>query len=299
MATALALRPSCLHSSASRLLVPRGGIVFRDVDVGQVHVQVRVHNLGTWFSSPTSLTLQAAPLGAHLAWKTLDAMLVPAIPPRHSVVVDTLARRPRLQPLGDFDDVPPKRLIAAMDFEDGEPQSTSGADVRQRRAKGLATAGGRRVAVLPPDPLELLGRRNPHWAGNLNGFIGGEQVERHSARALRVYPGRTNLAAFFVGQGPDAYRFELETPGPEWTARLFDRTCCSSLLVRRDRDTTVPLSKWLPTRSRHLYLLATCPPEHSERGEVLVHVCQRSSGKTAVVEFSLDPEAEGPGCYMV
>ena len=35
------------------------------------------------------------------------------------------------------------------------------------------------------------------------------------------------------------------------------------------------------------------------RADVEVHVTQRSTRKTAVVEFSFDPRAVGPGCYVV
>jgi hypothetical protein len=34
-------------------------------------------------------------------------------------------------------------------------------------------------------------------------------VERHLAQALRIYPGKTNAAMFFVGNRKDGYRFDL------------------------------------------------------------------------------------------
>ncbi len=46
-------------------------------------------------------------------------------------------------------------------------------------------------------------------------------------------------------------------------------------------------------------LLAMCPPEGCRQGNVEVHVTQRSTGKTAIVEFSFDAAAAGPGCYVV
>src|SRR5207247_993575 len=74
--------------------------------------------------------------------------------------------------------------------------------------------------ALPADLLDLVGRNNPHWAGNLNIFLGGRPVERHLAQALRVYPGRTNLAMFVVGSGNDAYAFQLKGTGADWDTAL-------------------------------------------------------------------------------
>jgi len=46
-------------------------------------------------------------------------------------------------------------------------------------------------------------------------------------------------------------------------------------------------------------VLALVPPAACRRGSVAVHVEQRSTGRVAVVEFSLDAAAAGPGCYVV
>src|SRR5438067_2103865 len=71
-----------------------------------------------------------------------------------------------------------------------------------------------------------------HWAGNLNVFVGGRDVERHMAQALRVYPGRVNLAMFVVGSGAaDEYRFELNGDGTAWNARLFNAVAGHPLLA--------------------------------------------------------------------
>jgi hypothetical protein len=46
-------------------------------------------------------------------------------------------------------------------------------------------------------------------------------------------------------------------------------------------------------------MLALRPPEDCEAGGVEVHVEQRSTGQVAIVEFSFDPTALGPGCFVV
>ena len=45
-------------------------------------------------------------------------------------------------------------------------------------------------------------------------------------------------------------------------------------------------------------VLAVCPPVVCEEGNVQVQVTRRSCQKTAVVEFNLDPTAQGAGCYV-
>jgi hypothetical protein len=140
---------------------------------------------------------------------------------------------------------------------------------------------------------------NPHWAGNLNVFIGPQAVERHLAQALRVYPGRTNLAIFVVGTDRDAYSFHLAGGGATWGARLFDMTPQASLHLDLCKVSPLAEDRWIEMDGRRMLMLALVPPLDCERGTAEVHVEQRSSGRTAVVEFSLDPTAAGPGCYVV
>jgi hypothetical protein len=45
--------------------------------------------------------------------------------------------------------------------------------------------------------------------------------------------------------------------------------------------------------------LTVHPPKECSEDEAEVHVTQRSTGEVAIVEFSLDPNAAGPGCYTV
>src|SRR5437867_1593583 len=65
---------------------------------------------------------------------------------------------------------------------------------------------------MPVGLMDLLLQETPHWAENVNVLVGNTDAERHRARALRVYPGRLNMAWFVVGAGgaPDAYSFRLQ-----------------------------------------------------------------------------------------
>jgi hypothetical protein len=166
-----------------------------------------------------------------------------------------------------------------------------------RPAPGNLAAQG---APLAPGLWELVGRGQPHWAGNLNVFIGAQPVERHLAKALRVYPGRANLAMFLVG-GPgnrDAYAFDLLGSIPDWDAALYDVTNNATLAVTPS-DAPIQEKQWVQSIFGLVVMLVTRPPVGCRTGNVEVHVTKRSSRKTAVVEFNLDPGAQGTGCYTV
>jgi hypothetical protein len=168
---------------------------------------------------------------------------------------------------------------------------------RAARAPGETSATS--AAPLPPDLLDLVGQDHPHWAGNINVFIGARAVERHMAKALRVYAGRTNLAMFVVGdqRRHDAYAFELVGLAPDWQAALYDISTNRTLLVNPAQPPIQP-SEWLEFAGG-LMMLATRPPAGCQVGNLEVQVTRRSDGTTATVEFSLDPSAQGAGCYAV
>ena len=129
--------------------------------------------------------------------------------------------------LGNFDRVSPRRLLTALD------------------------AGDRPLGKLPNDLFELIGRGGPHWAGNLNVFLGTRSTEKHVASALRIYPGRLNLAMFVVGSQPDAFMFAFSEDAEAWEATLYDVTS-----ARAPSESTLrPMSRSArPTGSRPLVL---------------------------------------------
>jgi hypothetical protein len=137
-----------------------------------------------------------------------------------------------------------------------------------------------------------------HWIGNLNVFVDDTPVERHRARALRVIPGRRNVAVFFLGAGEDSYRFTFAGNATAWSPRMLDLTGRRHLADVRDGD-SIPEFEWFETEGTHLMALV-CEPR-AQRGErdLEVVVTQRSTGRVASVEFTLDPAAAGRGCYVV
>jgi hypothetical protein len=254
------------------------GIVFHNVGPDRVRIEVTVSNPGPGPTPALPAVVQAAPLGAFVPWRPVAVLSLPTLAPGETTTVFTEAELPNVSPLGPPDRVTPRQLLTALDFDE---------DRRRGRA-----------AELPADPLMLLRQGAVHWAGNLNVFVGGKAVERHVARALRVYPERTNLAMFVVGSGHDAYRFHLEGTATDWDARLCDVTGANRV-IDLTGGTPVAEQEWLEVAQQRMMLLALVPPSDCQAGSVEVHVEQRSTGQTAVVEFSLDPIADGPGCYVV
>jgi hypothetical protein len=288
-------------TSSDALHVERTDITFTNRRPDLVEIRVVVTNAGTEESEPTYAALSAAPLGAFVEWRPMAIVRVPGLEPGESFTVETQARQPRPY-LDTPDRVPPRRIITALGADDDD-------DARRvpgtgTLARNLAAVFGRRgssartTGELPANPFDLLFRGNPHWAGNLNIFVGGRAVERHLAQALRVYPERQNMAMFIVGSRRDAYSFHFQGAAVEWDAKLFDLSRASSLLAV-DEGCAVPVDHWITLHGHSLMILAMSPPANCSQESIEVHVTQRSTGETAIVEFSLDPTAAGPGCYVV
>ncbi len=290
----------------AELRVERTEISFHDLTGDRVRVQVTVHNVGAHRSPPTAMRLESAPLGAFVPWQPLTQLLVPALEPGESRDLSTEVTRPHPTPLGDFNRVPPTRLLTAVNSPDQpSPQSGTGvgAILNLLRRGHKARSSSRDLADRPslaPDLWDLLGRGQPHWAGNVNVFVGIQPVERHLARALRVYPGRTNLAMFIVGSPGrhDAFTFELLGLAADWQAALYDITNHGNLLVGPS-DAPIEETQWVESNGSLLVMLATRPPADCTTGNLEVHVTRRAGRKAAIVEFNLDPTAQGTGCYFV
>lgn len=326
-------------SPKSELRVEREDILFEDVPGGLVLIRVAVLNDGELVSKPTSMRLESAPLGAFVPWRPLAILPVPAIEPGESKEVSLDVVRPRPVKLGDFDRIPPSRLLTAVSAPDDSSRRSSMWDsvdairrhLRQQqveraeasapdaapgqnpapslfemfrrqmahRAKA-ANQAGQAFLPLAPDVMDLAGRSHPHWAGNLNVFVNAQPVERHRAQALRVYPGRLNMAMFIVG-GPkkrDAYSFQLSGHSQDWRAFLVGATNFPRLRI--DPSTrSIPQNQWIEADGMLMVVLGVTPPPVCEEGNIEVRVTRRSCRETAVVEFNLDPAAKGAGCYFV
>jgi hypothetical protein len=293
----------------AELSVERTDIAFHDVPGDKVRIQVTVRNIGSTRSEPTPMRLESAPFGAFVSWTPLARLQVPALEPGESRTLSIDVARPRPTPLGDFNRVPPKKLLTAVNAPGNAPEQPAAQpgtrvaamlNLLLRRRNGLANRALTGRTSLAPDLWDMVGRSQPHWAGNINVFIGREPVERHMAQALRIYPGRTNMAMFLVGERGkwDAFAFELVGLNPDWKAMLYDATTNKSL-VTNPADIPIEELQSVESNTGLMVMLATQPPADCKTGSLEVHVTRRSCGKTAVVEFSMDSAAKGPGCYFL
>ncbi|MGE3806508.1 MAG: hypothetical protein AB7K24_17725 [Gemmataceae bacterium] len=269
------------------LHVERTSIVFADRAPGLVHIEIEIENIGDETTRPAEAVISAAPLGAFVDWQPLALLPVPAMRPGQTHILRTEALRPAPAPLGPPDRIAPRQLLTALGAEDQRPRKQP-----QREAK-------KQPGTLPFDLFELCGHTNPHWAGNLNVFIGAAPVERHVARALRVYPGCLNTAFFIVGSGPDDYAFELSGTGTDWQAALYSMDGQNTLRVDPARQTPIAENDWVHIEKEECLVLALVPPAACTTGSVDVEVTKRSTDERAIVEFTLDASASGPGCFVV
>ncbi len=295
------------RDAEDQLCVEREGIAFYNVREDLVRIEVSVSNRGFDRSRRVPVQLQAAPLGAFLPWRDVATLWVPPLYGGEEVTVTTEVSCPRTQPLGHFDRVPPARLLTALGMSDDDRQNsesnpasrTIGRVLRRQNRSRLTGAQPAANAQLPLDLMALIGQPGTHWAGNINVLVGKTPVERHMAQALRIYPGRLNHAMLVVGDGRrDAYSFQLRGEGAAWQAQL-----SAFVMVQADGRaqpfTSIDLGQWYDVRGMVVLQLTIQPPAVAERGEVAVQVSRRSTGQTALVEFSLDATAQGPGCYAV
>jgi hypothetical protein len=296
---------------ADLLEVRRQDIEFADIAPGRVGIAVTVANVGVRPTPPGRALIQSAPLGAFVPWQTLTTLPVPSLEPGESVVLRAEAPRAIPRPLGPPDRLPPDRLLTALGFDGQDPAAAkTSSRGRVRRALGLfqtfrrlrpqADDDATGPSKLPPSPLDLLTGPSTYWAGNLNVFIGGNAVERHQARGLRILPEHTNLVMFCVGDGrPDSYRFDLTGLGSGWEVMLFDPSSALTLSRGLSEGKPISLGAWIPMPCASVIFLALRPPAICREANVDVHVAQLSTQKSAVVEFSFDATAAGPGCYVV
>lgn len=288
-------------AGTAALELERHDISLHSAKPALVNIDVVLSNRGARPTVPTLVRFQSAPLGAFVDWRPLAEVFVPAVAPGACHRICFEVDRPPTRALGDPANIPPAPLLTALGM--GEPEPSHDPQLlRMSRSCSSPSAIGFQTAPLSSDIFELLGRGNPHWAGNLNVFVGARAVERHLARALRIYPGRTNMAFFVVGSGRDGYSFELRGGGAGWECALYNpqsSLASLSLLASANDASWVEEGQWIEIARQSFMLLAIRPPARCGAGIMEVRVTQRSSGRTAAVEFDLDPRAAGAGCFVV
>lgn len=255
----------------------RKDLEFRFNADGMVDVALRVTNPGPGVSPPRRGRIEVAAFGAFLPWEPLTVFRVPRLRPRQSTLVELRVRR--TPAAGGLPPEPPREPKSALPLVARAPGT-----IWDLLKSAMTAFGG----------LERCAPGAPIFAGNLNVHIGTASVERHLSGALRVYPGRINVAVFEVGRRGDAYRFEVRSSDPSWEASLHHFYGRAGEL-----ESEIMSGEWYDRNGGLAVILAVKPPDECRRGAIEVHVEQRSSGRIAVVEFDLDQKALGAGCYTV
>ena len=283
-------RERALGTTRERLFVAREGIEFWTTSDGRVRLEIRVTNIGSAPSRPTALRLEAAAFGAFLPWRPMANLRVPVVPPGGHVVVSTSFERP--PHVADFAQPPWNRLrtllTAAGAGDAPGPEHRRPVDAPAT----LQTSILRRAASrLPVDELAgLLGPRT-HWAGNFNVLVGKTATERHMARAVRIVPGRRNVAILALGACSERFEFSFRGAGAAWDPALYD--------VAGGRQLVADGATVHRFHGNSMLFLTVQPPEDAVLGRLEVLVRRLSPEAVAVVEFDLDARAEGPGCYTI
>lgn len=287
-------------SGQNSFAICEADIEFFNIAPYLVAVEIKVTNDSDAPSAPDTLELLAAPFGVFVPWQPLASIALPALSPGKAQYVRWRAAVLQPEPLGSPDGVGPRDLLTAFGLGDEPPDKPAAKGPEKTRQPAANTSPPQSAAPMPAGLMDLLLQETPHWAGNINVLVGETDVERHRAQALRVYPGRLNMAWFIVGGGAtNAYAFRLRGVGTDWDAKLFDMTSRETLVVNADDNGAIVPGEWIDTHGSRTMLLALRAPRKCEAATVAVRVIQKSTRREAVVEFSLDPRAAGRGCYAV
>jgi hypothetical protein len=299
----------------TNLYVGREDIQFYNVAPDRLRIEVMVHNRGYSLSGPVAIQLQFAAFGAFVPWTPLQKLKVPQIKAGQSKLVSTDARiRPdgTLVALdGSSKSVDPAFLAAAqrptfpsnlmgLPSDDGI-QSTQNA-INLPASLFLGANQGNQVQSLD---MNLHRGRSVHWVGNINVLIGNVDVERHAARAFRIYPGLSNRSVFFLGDKiGESYSFQMSDEGTEWPTKLIriENRCWGFMNFAQGEDSQgeqIQPNDWKRVDPIGLIGVDIRPPEYVKEGGLGIEVCRKSDGRTAVVEFDFSETALGSGCYTV
>lgn len=283
------------------LRISQGDIDFFNIAPHLVAVEIKVTNDSDEPSAPDTLELRTAPFGAFVPWQRLATIPLPVLAPREVRYVRWRASVQQTQPLGSPDGIGPPQLLTAFGLADEPPDQPGTKKPANSQQSATNKSSPPQAAKMPPGLMDLLLQETPHWAGNINVLVGGVDVERHRAQALRIHAGRLNMAWFVVGAPgtADAYAFRLGGLRSDWEARLFDMTSRETLVLGADDDGAITSEQWIDAQGSRTMLLALRVPRECEAATVSVQVIQQSTRREAVVEFSLDPRAAGRGCYAV
>ena len=327
------------------LAVKREDICFYNVAADRLRIEVKVHNRSDTPSNPEPMLLQFAAFGAFVPWTPLQLLQVPRIRPGGSRLVSTevlvcedgtlLAKdggaysedrkryRAALRTIQDDDQLKTMSAwqVVARKVRDqlaGNRVNRLGPgeivarkeQANENHRRRLSKAEVEELFELEPEEkprADLHHGRSVHWVGNINVLMNGVDVERHQARAFRIYPGKINRSLFFLGGGAQyATSFEILSPGEDWPTRLYiGKQLLIQFIAGLERESSpgkiIEPGEWIRLGFRSTVAVEICPPADATSGALGIQVLQKSPNsekvRKAVVEFDFSESAVGPGCH--
>ena len=341
-ATRVLVDPSdrAAEGTGTGLAVEREDICFYNVAADRLRIEVKVQNRSDTASNPEPMMLQFAAFGAFVPWTPLQLLQVPRIRPGGSTLVSTevviCEDGTLLAEDGGAYSEDRKRYQAALrTIQDDEQLKTMSVwqvvarKVRKQFAENRGIGHGPRDTSLaeveglfePTDMprADLHQGRSVYWVGNINVLMGDIDVERHEARAFRIYPGKINRSWFFLGgHSRCSTSFEILGAGEGWSTRLYDTPDYFSLSTRGRKELErfreglelasfpgelIEPGKWARLGMHPVIAVEICPPADATSSTLAIQVLQRSpcgeKVRKAVVEFDFSELAVGPGCHTV
>ncbi|MCP4093589.1 MAG: hypothetical protein GY747_09070 [Planctomycetes bacterium] len=263
-------------AGTSILRINREDISFETLPGRVVLLSVTVHNDSDAPSEPTTMRVNAAPLGVFLPSRQVGRVAVPAIAPRSKMIVESAYAAPTQRGLSGT------RLRAE----------------RKNRRESVLQLLANRIPV-PNREREVLPGASPRsrlsalldasegsfcWAGNFDVHVRTASAERHMQGKIQLQAGAQNMGLFEVGDGKhDRYRFEFygNEHAQNWSPTFMNQKT----------------GVWLPF-GKKMVLFALHPPTGAVEGCLAAEVTRESTGKSAMVEFGFGADTIPPGCYV-
>ena len=330
------------EGTGTGLAVEREDICFYNVAADRLRIEVKVQNRSDTASNPEPMMLQFAAFGAFVPWTPLQLLQVPRIRPGGSTLVSTevvICEDGTLlaEDGGAYSEDRKRYQDALRTIQDDEQLKTMSVwqvvarKVRKQFAENRGLGHGPRDTSLaeveelfdlePTDMprADLHQGRSVYWVGNINVLMGDIDVERHEARAFRIYPGKINRSWFFLGgHSRCSTSFEILGAGEGWSTRLYDTPDYFSLSIRGRKELErfreglelasypgelIEPGKWARLGLSPTIAVEICPPPDATSSALAIQVLQRSpcgeEVRKAVVEFDFSESAVGPGCHTV
>ena len=236
------------------------------------------------------MEVRVAPFGAFVASKPLEVLAVPSIPPGSSTVMRTVFQERADGELSRLDAASRHRALGQSRL--AKQLQVPPKPVASRNRRTLRNVVTRMLRLVKPDSggtgVELVHEileNTARWAGNFDVHIGSAEAERHISSAIRLVPGKRNVAFFFVGERSESFVFDLQGEAAGWEAGLFRTMSKLSLGTPQLLDRETPI------------FLSVTPPSGTTKGLLAVGVTRHATGQRALVEFGFGVDAIPVGCF--